>query len=139
MNKKSIYIALLGVCVSGCDTLRHTFGLDHYAADAFNVTENPALCVPPEYNLTPPVPGAAVQGEQAVSLKAQQKLFGNTAKATSGASESHFLNSARQGNTADANIRETVNKESEEEKTVMGKLKNLKDEAVRTLKGDEKE
>lgn len=138
MNKNLSCLAVLtaGFALTGCDSLRHTFGLDHYSADEFNVTENPALSVPPEYNLAPPTPGA-VKSEQAASLKAQQKLFGSAHAQTPSAanSEAHFLGAARQGKTVEGNIRETVDKEAEESGTVSDKITSVKNEIVRNLTG----
>lgn len=138
MNKKITFVAVIsaGSFLTACDSFRHTFGLDHYSADAFNVTENPSLCIPPDYNLTPPTPGAAQKGEQEASVKAHQKLFGQASSVSNKGSgtESTFLKTASQGKKVEGDIRETVNKEAEES-GAMGKLKSMKDEAIRNLTG----
>ena len=120
-KKLSLTLSTLMLLLSGCDTIRNTLGLDHYQADAFAVQTNPPLVLPPDYNLTPPKPGAAPTYTQTPEVKAQETLQTNDAKIHSASgTEGSLLNHTSAA--APANIRELVDKEAADESTMAGKL-----------------
>ena len=117
--------------LSGCDTMRSTFGLDHYQADAFDVPTNPPLILPPDYNLRPPTPG--VQPTYAVkSSDMVQNTLG--LQPSRDASSHHVLSTVHASHTPPENIREVINREADEESTIPGKI----GEQVKDWKGEAK-
>lgn len=127
-NKQLTLILLLaGTTLAGCDKLRHTFGLDHYQADAFNVPSNPPLSMPPDYNLRPPMPGAPNPGETNHRDKAHERVIGQKAalSKTADDAEKAILQQAAKISPADPNIRSQVDKDAEEDKTFLSKLKSI--------------
>lgn len=123
----ALILLLASTTLAGCDKLRHTFGLDHYQADEFRVPSNPPLSMPPDYNLRPPVPGAPNPGDVNHRDKAHEKIMGQKAALarTTGDAEKSILKQAAKISKADPNIRAEVNKDAEEEKTFLGKLKSI--------------
>lgn len=132
-----VYIGSLGTAfmlLSGCDSLRSTFGLDHYQADAFSVPTNPPLTLPPDYNLRPPAPGA--QPTYAVnSADMAQRTLG--LPSAHDHTTHHILSTQHTTQTPPQNIRETLNREADDEDSITGKMqthyKNWKDEAKKNL------
>lgn len=122
-----IFAALLPV-LQGCDTLRSTFGLDHYQPDAFNVPTNPPLTLPPDYNLRPPVQGAQSPHTQTASTQAQNALNVDQAKSYTGAqSERRLVHQIKGEGSTPENIRELLDQEAEEENTLSGKIQKQLD------------
>ncbi|MDP3372266.1 MAG: DUF3035 domain-containing protein [Candidatus Paracaedibacteraceae bacterium] len=122
----SLLAAMSFVILTGCDTLRSTFGLDHYQADEFNIAENPPLSMPPSYHLAPPsanntvgVKNAKKQADDNASLKVKKVLLGHTSKTSSAESTNAkaIVEKASAETKADPKIRETVNKEESNEST----------------------
>lgn len=124
-NKLSILFGLgvASIALSGCDSFRSTFGLDHYQPDEFKVSDNPPLSMPKDYKLRPPA-GSGNSSESAsintgsfssAGAQAQTLLVGSSAVATPNAknkSEQTLLASASSQQQAAPNIRETVNREA---------------------------
>lgn len=131
----ALILLLAGTTLVGCDKLRHTFGLDHYQADEFRVPSNPPLSMPPDYNLRPPMPGAPNPGETNHRDKAHEKVLGQKAALakTADDAEKSILQQATKISKADPNIRAEVNKDAEEEKTFLGKLKSIGSKASSNL------
>jgi hypothetical protein len=150
MKKNGTAILLIGsaaIGLSGCDSLRNTFGLDHYQADEFNVGENPPLSMPPSYNLVPPGSNPSGDGknlgkidDQSSTKKAKEVLFGTSTKTSD--TTSHDAKSvvakASEIQPADPTIRETVTKEKESLSTdpnsLPEKLSKMGDEIVKNAK-----
>lgn len=139
MKKQTFVILILSTFVfSGCDTLRNTFGLDHYQADDFAVTQNPSLSVPPDYALVPPNPNAKNPGEVLAADQAQQTVLGGkkpTLYKTSQQAESTLISTAGKGKVIDANIREKIDEDAKNDNPLMNKLTSLKNEVKRNLSG----
>ncbi len=137
-NLLTVYCASFFLFLSGCDSVRSTFGLDHYEPDAFAIAQNPSLTLPPDYNLAPPIPGAKNPGEESAESKAQKAVFsGKNVSPAKGSSqsESALLHSASQGKDVSSDIRKTVDAEAEEDNPLMNKLTSLKNQAVKNLSG----
>ncbi|WP_198027068.1 DUF3035 domain-containing protein [Candidatus Paracaedibacter symbiosus] len=131
----SLTLLVAGTALGGCDRVRNTFGLDHYQADEFRVPTNPPLSMPPNFNLPVPKPGAENPGAVNHREYAQEKVVGQkvTLTKTANDAEKSILEKASKTSKADPNIRSEVNKEAEEEQTLLGKLKNIGNKASSNL------
>ncbi len=121
---KFLSLTTLAACLaflSGCDSFRNTFGLDHYQPDEFKVSDNPPLSIPKDYKLRPPANGegntqtTATASANGASSQAQNLLLGTTSATTGtskGTSEQTLLSMATAQQQAAPNIRDTVNKEA---------------------------
>lgn len=92
MKKKAcIAIVSATILLSGCDTVRETFGLTHENPDEFAVSQNPDLRIPPAFHLVPP--GAKGQGTYALSAsqKAEKLIGGKGITAKTASSERALL------------------------------------------------
>jgi Protein of unknown function (DUF3035) len=143
-------IILMGVALSAplltsCDTVRNGLGLDHYQPDEFAVPDNPPLSIPHDYKLRPPRPGAKPTNAVEANVKAQRAM-GFEEKAAKAAEKSGPQSKApeaqlvakAEGNTkVTAEIREVVNRESEEDdlvsEEVMGKIRSWKKQATHNV------
>ncbi len=139
MTKKILLpIALIsaGTVLSGCDTLRHTLGLDHYQPDEFSVAVKPELKLPPDLTLRPPAPGQPDRGYVPEQVQAQKKLYGQEvtldASHTKDAEQSLITHAAKDV-PLDPNIRQKINAEAKSDESVMERIKNFKDKAVKNL------
>ncbi len=123
-------IAALPLALSACDTIKHTFGLDHYSGDEWSVPNTPPLELPPDYNLMPPKPGA--EHPNAVSPTAQaQKQIGAPAAVKSSSEGEMTLVAMGAGDTrTDPNIRTKVDLEAVNEASTLSKLTNLPKKAM---------
>jgi hypothetical protein len=122
--------------ITGCDSVRHTLGLDHYQPNEFDVIGKPPLSIPPEYNLRPPRPGEPDRGYVPEKIQMQQKLYGQPLQLNepqSKAVEQTILSKAAKDANVDPNIRQKVDQEAESEGTVLQRLGNLKNKAVKNL------
>jgi len=74
---KSAMIVACGAALllGGCDSLRDAAGLTKAPPDEFAVTTKAPLSVPPDFNLRPPMPGAAPVNQTDPGISAQQALF----------------------------------------------------------------
>ena len=122
--KKHITVILLSsafITLTGCDTFRNTFGLDHYQADEFNVGENPPLSMPPNYNLAPPANNASENSEKKkaddenTTKKAKEALLGRAEKTKNSSTNSGkiIVKKASEVQKPDPEIRKTVTEEKD--------------------------
>jgi hypothetical protein len=104
--------------LSGCDSLKDTFGLSRDTPDEFNVTPAPPLTIPKDYKLSPPclspTPKPA-SGESNVSdaknVVLGKKKSPNLVSGTK--TETKIIDNASQTTgTSDSQIREKVDKEA---------------------------
>lgn len=134
-NKSGVIaLSIMLLTLSGCDSVRNTFGLDHYQADAFTVPTNPPLTLPPDYNLRPPAPGTGPRYAVASSDQAQRTL--GLPQSTDRSSTAAFI-ARDSSHTTPENIREVVDQEAREDSTLTGqmgqKMKSWKAEAKENL------
>ncbi len=140
----SIACALL---LSGCDSFRSTFGLDHYQADEFNVANHKPLSIPPSYDLMPPDAAASPdamqsRGEVSTTHQAQKVLLGRTTEKSDAqsAGSTTITEKASTKQIADKNIREKVTNEAKDSRETdnpladkLAKLgETIKENATRT-------
>ena len=138
MTKKNLcLLAIFSIILTGCDTLRDTFGLSHYQPDDFAVQTNSSLSIPPDFSLIPPQAGAEKRGEKSASYQAHQTIFGEekvkTVSSNKGG-DSDFIKAAAQGREIDPNIKSKVNEEAKNDNPIMNTLTSLKNQAARNLK-----
>lgn len=77
---KLVIISMAGsLLCNGCSNAKKTLGLSRTAPDEFTVVSRAPLTLPPEYTLTPPLPGAVNPKEGTTSEAARRGLFVETA------------------------------------------------------------
>jgi hypothetical protein len=120
-------VAVAAVALSGCSSMRETFGFAKTAPDEFAVVTRPPLVMPPDYGLRPPQPGAQRPQEKEIRDQARETITGRNAGMGGGAQLAS--NTASSGGAprtegerallgkagaldADATIRRTVDRES---------------------------
>src|SRR5882757_8914201 len=75
-------MGLCAVALMGCQSLRDAAGLQKKSPDEFAVTTKAPLVIPPDFNLRPPMPGAAPVNQTDPGVEAQQALFNTSDPAT---------------------------------------------------------
>ena len=79
--QRVVYLAALAavtVSLAGCDSLRQAAGLTKSSPDEFAVVTKAPLIIPPDYNLTPPKPGAAPTNQISPTQEAEGTLYGQS-------------------------------------------------------------
>ncbi len=118
MTRRWGYAALVAVLVTavgtgGCSGVRQALGTAKSSPDAFAVTEEPPLTMPPDYDLRPPEPGAPRPQAESASEKARAALTGEkTAAAGALSSGEKALLAGAGADRNFGNIRGEVNRES---------------------------
>lgn len=108
----------LTLALTACGQIRQELGIDKTSPDEFRVVINAPLAIPPDYNLRPPVPGAARPQEAAPIDRARVAVFGREGRVDSDGNgepktaEEAFLSNAGAGVTQ-ANIRQVVDGETQ--------------------------
>lgn len=112
---KLVFIAGLGLALSGCQSVREATGVAKLAPDEFTVLTKAPLIVPPDFNLRPPQPGAADRNLSSPEDMARNALFQQQDASTAAArlgqdfSESERLLLSRSGGSlADPGIRQQI-------------------------------
>jgi hypothetical protein len=144
---KILTLISVGASLSGCDSVRNTLGLDHYQPDEFNISNNPPLSMPKDYNLRPPVDGKQIPNRtefNASTQQAKQTLLGANSGTTTATGSSQntqsLIDQAKAGQTVDPNIRTTVDQEAkdqEDDGVIGNKLKEIKENAASIYTKDE--
>lgn len=111
-------ICLLGFAVSACSinsgsNLREALGIDKRAPDEFSVVTKAPLVVPPNYDLRPPKEGAPPLNRTDPRLAARETTFGSSGKARDVSRGEAALIGAAGANQATPDIRNQLNRESE--------------------------
>lgn len=104
--------------LGGCGDTRRALGLDKRTPDEFRVVARAPLDVPPEYGLRPPQPGAPRPNEATPRDTARAAVFGDKAQPVQrgggrSSGENALLRAAK-ADQAQANIRATVNRETQQ-------------------------
>ena len=123
-------ISLAGLVVAalvlpGCSDIRSMAGFDRTVPDEFAVVSRAPLTLPPSFDLPPPNPGAPRPQEGRADDQAETALFGRrqsgfffdgqyTPAGPASPGETALLASSG-GGSAQANIRQTVNREADQE------------------------
>lgn len=149
MNPIYIFSASLicALMVGGCDTVRDTFGLNHYRPQEWDATPNEGLILPPDFHHRPklpqPQPGAPSPHAVPETVKAQKTVLGDDSPADTSVStkkgEEDVIVKASEQQTVTPNIREVVDEEAKKEESlsekVITKIKDWKKEAAENLTG----
>lgn len=120
--KNLVLISAITVSLSGCDSVKRTFGFDHYQADEMNVVDNPPLSLPPCYDLRPPEKNISSTSTTASNhtQKALEVLTGkkNTLekKINSSLSSEKLVQKASQTHASDSKIKEKITEEAQQSK-----------------------
>ncbi len=134
MTKKLIALSTLSLLITGCDSVKHTFGLDHYQADEYSIPTTPPLSMPPNHTLRAPEINAQPQGYTPTQDKAKQAL-GVPATSSSSETESDLNQKVKKQGTAASDIRKTVDSEASSDKTASERLSDMGQEAKDNLSG----
>lgn len=120
-----IGLVAAALLLPGCSDIRSIAGFDRTVPDEFAVVSRAPLTLPPSFDLPPPTPGAPRPQEGTSNARAESVLFGGrqsgyylngqfTPSGPASGGESALL--ARSGSSgAQANIRQTVNREAVQE------------------------
>jgi hypothetical protein len=151
LNKLSVVLGLgvASIALSGCDSFRNTFGLDHYQPDEFKVSDNSPLSMPKDYKLRPPAgsgngsegsaPGVATvpSGTQTQNLLLGSSVTAVPVATKAQSGEQNLLAMASSQQQAVPNIRETVNREAAVSTNVsdsmIQRIMSWKEEAARNI------
>ena len=99
--------------LSACSNARRTLGLEQPPPDAFAVTPEAPLTVPPNFSLRPPEPGAERPQDERPRVTASKALTGQTPAADPSISPGTAAILAKTGaDTADPTIRRQVDRET---------------------------
>lgn len=134
MNKKVFLLGSIAISLTGCDSVKHTLGLDHYQADEYAIPTTPPLSMPKDYNLRAPEINAQPMGYTPAKKKAQETL-GAPASNDSNESEETLIKKASGGVAVDDSIRQTVDSEAAADKGVLDRLSNIGKDAADNLSG----
>ncbi|MBW8308776.1 MAG: DUF3035 domain-containing protein [Candidatus Paracaedibacteraceae bacterium] len=135
MNKNVILLGFTAILLSGCDSIKHTFGLDHSQHDEYTTPITPPLSMPRGYNELPHPELHAQPLGYTPAKKRAQALLGTPSSNGSKETEENLIKKASAGQAADENIRNTVDAEATQEKNVLEKLTNLGKTASENLSG----
>lgn len=110
-----LLLAVGSLALAGCSSdLSRTFGLSRDAPDAFAVTTQAPLSMPPDFALRPPQPGAPRPQTQSTATQAQEILVPQTALTGTAGGNSPGQNAlvAEAGPPAPKDIKALINNES---------------------------
>lgn len=127
MKKNIILLGSIGSIVailSGCSSVQHSLGLDHYQADEYSVPTTPPLSMPPNHNLRAPELHAQPTGYVPTKSKAQAAL-GTPLAESSPETEQRFEQKAAAGQQINPNIREIVDSEAKRDKGALDRISDL--------------
>jgi hypothetical protein len=137
MKKKHViisFLAIASIILSGCDSVRDTFGLNHSAPNEWNTADpNPPLVIPPGLadrpKLPPPNPGAPNPNAVSPEKRAQNSVLGSTPTLDDGSihsapakGEKDVVEKASETQEVTPNIRALVDEEAQADSTVSGKI-----------------
>lgn len=135
-------LALASLLLGGCDSIRNTFGLDHYSPNEWDTAgPSPELRLPPNHNerplLPPPTPGAPNPHAESHTDKVQKTVLGNVQRPqtapSSGKSEKSVIEQASENQEITPDIRKKVDEEAQAQDTITEKVKAKIKEATKNL------
>ncbi|MBA4249120.1 MAG: hypothetical protein C0432_00145 [Candidatus Puniceispirillum sp.] len=145
-NIATLTIAMM--TLSACDSVKKTFGFDHYQPDEMNVIDNPPLSLPPCYDLRPPEKKettTSVSSANNHNQKALQVIAGNQPHqkqaAAKAVSTQALVKKASLAHNVDKDIKEKISEDEklvEEKKSLSGVGKKMMDN-ITNLSNDEKD
>ena len=113
LSRSVFFLGVSSVLLAACGELREDLGLGRNTPDEFAVVDRPPLAMPPDFTLRPPRPGAPRPQAVDSDHQASAAVFGKKAsKGTAPSSGEQALLEASGAAKTDANIRETVDRES---------------------------
>lgn len=117
MTFRLLMISGLALGLSACGGFRDQLGLDKQSPDEFRVVSRAPLTVPPDFQLRPPEPGAPRPQVGTPTQQAERAVFRNSQSAGTNQQVARTLGeqalvSAAGGEQADPNIRQIVNRET---------------------------
>lgn len=147
MNKICTLTSLLlcSFTLTGCDSFRNAFGLDHYTPNEWDTSApSPSLILPPDFaqrpQLPPPTPGAPNPHVVPESVRAQKTVLGETHGGnlpTSPTGERDLIEKSSKDQEVTPDIRKKLDEESQSDGTipnkVVSKIKSWKKEASENL------
>ncbi|MGV8949133.1 MAG: DUF3035 domain-containing protein [Candidatus Paracaedibacter sp.] len=147
MNKIYTLTSLLlcSFTLTGCDSFRNAFGLDHYTPNEWDTSApSPSLILPPDFTqrpqLPPPNPGAPNPHVVPETVRAQKTVLGETHAGNLPAStvgERDIIEKSSKDQEVTPDIRKKLDEESQSDGTipnkVISKLKSWKKEAAENL------
>lgn len=112
MTKKITLLAAVAaiLALSACSSMKKELGIGRNSPDEFMVVKRAPLTMPPDYDLRPPVEGAAPPATEA-SNQAKTQLLGQTTAATKGTADDEFLRRAG-SDKADPAIRAEISQDN---------------------------
>lgn len=117
--------------LSGCDSFRNTFGLDHSSPNEWDTAEPlPDLKIPPDFNSHPklpaPTPGAPNPHAVPTSVKVKKTVLGESDEGAMPAStsdgEQELIEKASENQEITPDIRNKVDQEAQAEDSISGKV-----------------
>lgn len=105
-------IGLATVLLAGCgNSIEDELGMGKQSPDEFAIVAKAPLIIPPDFKLRPPQPGAPRPTEANTAEVAQYMIYGNESVAGSASPGEALLLKEAGAQTADPNIRATVDRE----------------------------
>jgi len=117
MTFRLLMVAGLALGLSACGGFRDQLGMNKQSPDEFRVVSRAPLTVPPDFQLRPPEPGAPRPQVGTPSQQAERAVFRNSQNGVANQQVARTLGeqalvSAAGGEQADPNIRQLVNRET---------------------------
>lgn len=112
-SKAACSAVIVAVGLVGCDHARTALGYDRKNPDAYKVVDRAPLCVPTDFKLRPPRPGAARPQEKSAQEQAQDALLeeGQQCKVALNPSSDGEKGLLQKVGEGDQSVRETLDKE----------------------------
>src|ERR1700733_15476722 len=88
-------LSAVALSLIGCESLREAAGITKEPPDEFAVVTKSPLVIPPDFNLTPPKPGAAPTNQVSPTVAAQAALFGDDPAAAAAALPGNYSQEER--------------------------------------------
>jgi hypothetical protein len=135
------FLLLCSFTLTGCDSFRNAFGLDHYTPNEWDTSApSPSLILPPDFaqrpQLPPPNPGAPNPHVVPETVRAQKTVLGETHVSdllASTTGERDILEKSSKDQEVTPDIRKKLDEESQSDGTIISKIESWKKEAAKNL------